>query len=664
MPVEIRPPEYHVLLVGIDAYDGGGSLNGCVNDIDAIQRVLISKLGVGVDRLTRLASPRSGTTHETAVPEALPTLANLRRALEDLGGERVAPGDRVFIYYSGHGTQCLVVAPDGSTCLREALLPKDHVQGQERRYLFDWELNGLLARIAARTPAVTVILDCCCSAGATRDGFDTEDAQARFLPAPEPVVLAPGHAPLTGASPRGLAGGLFGGVQVCQVVAACLDDERAMESGGHDGRPHGGLTRALVNQLEALSQDELAELRWGRIWRSVVAEVTALNPAQHPWISGGFARRVFGGPPERGDVGYAITRDGDTYRLDAGTLSGITERAEIGLYEATPAEFPPLDSEEDLAARRGLLRVMRASRSEAEAVAVTQPPPLPPGARGRLVRAGKAAKLLVALEPHDEGLAAGLARSPLLQVAGPGQAGEVSLLRRGDGGWAVCDDVFGTGDTPDEPTLVILPPNRLERAREVLEHYHRYAAPLRLARGCQDLPRALRLRLLDCNAMPRLTREQAQSPSLPEVPAGRRAPYEVRAQRGPKPGDRVCFAVDNCSDHGLRVTLLDCQASGRVAILGEKKIAAGGKHVFWLEEDLGTPFEAWLPDGKDLSVDRLVAIGTTRLDSSLRHLEVGASFEELLAPKREKDRDVEPPMDEPQPVEHWTSVGTAVRMTR
>ena len=34
----------HVLLVGIDAYDGGGSLTGCVNDIDAIQRLLIDRV--------------------------------------------------------------------------------------------------------------------------------------------------------------------------------------------------------------------------------------------------------------------------------------------------------------------------------------------------------------------------------------------------------------------------------------------------------------------------------------------------------------------------------------------------------------------------------------------------------------------------------------------
>ena len=40
------PPRHHVLLIGIDAYDGGGMLSGCVNDIDVVQRLLIDRVGV------------------------------------------------------------------------------------------------------------------------------------------------------------------------------------------------------------------------------------------------------------------------------------------------------------------------------------------------------------------------------------------------------------------------------------------------------------------------------------------------------------------------------------------------------------------------------------------------------------------------------------------
>src|SRR5215212_3034712 len=95
------PHVYHVLLVGIDAYSGGISLNGCVNDIDAIQRVLTKRLHVGADRIKRLTAPQYRVKHETDVPEVPPTRENLLKALEELGSEQnVAPGDRVFIYYS------------------------------------------------------------------------------------------------------------------------------------------------------------------------------------------------------------------------------------------------------------------------------------------------------------------------------------------------------------------------------------------------------------------------------------------------------------------------------------------------------------------------------------------------------------------------------------
>ena len=215
----------HVLLIGIDTYDGGGMLTGCVNDIDAIQRVLIDRVGIGPDCISRLAAPRSGSPVETDVPAALPTLDRIRAEFARLGSDAVSPGDRVFIYYSGHGTQCIVADAGGQKFSREALLPKDKVRGLERRFLFDWELNALVAAICARTPSVTFILDSCSSAGATRDAFEQENALDRFFNTPDEFHL---EANQTG--PGDLVRGVTGAasrVPGCLVVAACRDDERA-----------------------------------------------------------------------------------------------------------------------------------------------------------------------------------------------------------------------------------------------------------------------------------------------------------------------------------------------------------------------------------------------------------------------------------------------------
>jgi hypothetical protein len=53
-------------------------LTGGVNNIDAIRRLLIDRVGATPDRITPLAAPRSGSVHETEMPEALPTLEKMR----------------------------------------------------------------------------------------------------------------------------------------------------------------------------------------------------------------------------------------------------------------------------------------------------------------------------------------------------------------------------------------------------------------------------------------------------------------------------------------------------------------------------------------------------------------------------------------------------------
>src|SRR5262245_18470437 len=96
-------PTFHALLIGIDDYPVQ-ALSGCVNDIDAVEKLLLdSGLGVTPASIGRLASPRAGTAHATQAKEAPANLANIRASLEDLASYKVKDTHRVFIYYSGHG---------------------------------------------------------------------------------------------------------------------------------------------------------------------------------------------------------------------------------------------------------------------------------------------------------------------------------------------------------------------------------------------------------------------------------------------------------------------------------------------------------------------------------------------------------------------------------
>lgn len=652
-----RDARFHVLLVGVDDYTDA-PLGGCVNDIDAVAKLLLGdRVRRRSEEIRRLASPARGARRAAARDEQPATLDNLRAALAELGSNKVSAGDRVFIYYSGHGARVPVVAADGRSFHREALVPADYdARAGELRLLFDYELNELLRAIAARTRSVGVVLDCCHSAGATRDGRDP-DRRSRFL---DLSRRPPRRDPAPGM--RGTAAdahALIGAVDDCHVVSACLGHELAKEERGPDQRRHGLLTRALLTALEASPEPDLATMTWGRIWQAMCAHVRERNPWQHPSMIGSAARAVFGGPPVEGDAGLLVSRTDDGYRIAAGTLADITEGAELAIYGEQPAYFPPLGSRTDHADRIGLVRVGRADRATATATAVGAPFDLPAGARGRLVKAGAAARLTCAVVPGAQGdasvaqaIAAQIAASRLLVLVEPPGEPEVTLEYR-DGRWLVTDSLHGGG--ADGPVLFALMPTETDCARAVLEHYHAYARPLRLADRAGDLPGGLALDVLSCPAERVLTRAEAQAASAPGGAASLalarsigEGTYTLRS------GARVCFRVRNESVHLLRVTLLNSAASGKVQLLGDEVVEAGAFHVFWAGNTLGAPFEMSPPEGSRRCIDRMVAIGRTALAHDLRYLQLDTAFADVV--RRMRDAGVPRDIGGATPIEHWTSV--------
>jgi hypothetical protein len=651
MPDQTPPASYHALLIGVDGYRRA-PLGGCVNDIDAVERVL---LGTGMAavkariRIRRLASPASGASRNTATaPPA--TLDNVRAALAALGSPEVAAGDRVFIYYAGHGARVQVTASDGRRFHREALVPVDYDADPLRpQLLYDHELNGLLNDIVARTRSVTLVLDCCHSAGATREGGASRDRQTRHVdfsnlpPLPDPAPASHG-----GTQP----GAAFGAVEDCHVVAACLGHELAYEQRGPGDTRHGLLTGAFLAALEDSAASDLTTLTWARIWQAMYARVQDHNPWQHPSMIGNPARAVFAGPPVNGDSGLVVTGAGTQYRIAAGTLAGVTEEAEVAIYGERPPDFPPLGSRADHDARIGLLRVTSAGRAAAIAEALEPSFVVPAGARGRVVKAGRAARLTCTLVPDRGGdasvvrmLEAQIAQSPLVDLVKPPIDPEVRLDQRGSR-WMITDSVHGGGD--DGPVLFDLRPAELDCARAVLEHYHAYARPLRMAARASDLPGRLQLDVLSYPADRLFTAAEAQAANLPDAPTRGTGTYALQS------GARVCFRVRNASTHRLRVTLLNSAASGKVQLLGDEIIDAGRFHVFWARGNLGSPFQMSPPPNAAQCIDRMVAIGRTDVASDLDHLRVDKSFAQVIQRTRDagEDRDID---GADQPVEHWTS---------
>lgn len=653
--------KYHVLLIGVDHYQDH-ALGGCVNDIDAVQRVLLGeRMAIPRSCIRRLASPVPGTQHETAIPEQPATRDNVLAALADLASnDEVADGDRVFIYYSGHGSRLdnsSVTAAPGERPLfqRETIVASDPETG-EPQYVWDFELNEVLQDIVDRTRSVSVVLDCCFGAGVTRTARieDRDGTWAdRYLdPSPGDRALPPG-APATRTRKASANGRARRPVSDCHVVAACTGHQTAKET-TRDGVRHGLLTRAFIRALEAADAD-LATLRWNRIWQAMVAEIDEWNPLQQPWMAGNRAREVFGGPPVNDDPGFDVTRTEDGYRIEAGTLADVTRGAVLAIYGDKPKTFGDLNSEQDRAARIGRLRVTEAQADHATANVVGPGFELPPGARARIIEAGEAAPLRVSVSPSNKQLEAKLGASPLLAIARRSTRADVWLEQVGKQ-WFVTDDVHGTG--VDGPVLFALHDEELVHARKVLEHYYRYSRPLRVAKRATDLSGSLELKVLACP--PKVPPYVAQAADFPEATRTRRTNYELN------PGQTICFWVRNGSEYPLNVTLVNVAASGRVQMLGTQVIDRNEFKSFWAGEGLGSAFFMKAPAPGLSCIDRVLAIGTTNMRHDLRYLRVDQGFAGLVPRTRSDAKDFggTEQRGAASPVDKWTAAQVIIETRR
>jgi hypothetical protein len=633
-------PLYHVLLIGIDAYPPGyNSLSGCVNDIDAIEQLLLDTPGVGLPpdriRITRLAAPRPNVTSSSRLTAQTlpPTKENVVAALRSLAGSAVQPNDRILIYYSGHGDQTVI---KGSTTWREAIVPHD---GTSIQYLYDVELNPLINAIAARAADVTVLLDSCHSGGATKDIITGKPQGAvRLLQAPPgqraesaavDSMLAPGTA-------FDAPAGMLRSVDPAYLaVAACQPEETAAEGPYDGGQPHGNLTHGLLQVLRSLDGAQRAQLRWADIWAALLdvmnTSVSALRQRpQHPAWIGRSERRVFGGAWQPLDVGYPLAQGPDgTYTIKAGTLLGVTTGAQLAVYG--PAGPPPdcflfselgnIGSDKELAARRGLLQVTRAERATCVAAPLDGPLALVAGMRTRLINPGTSERLRVALATMDTLLARELERSAFLQVAPPSiPDAEVTVMALPTGGWQITNDL--------QEQIALVPAGETFALRAGLESYARYATVLRLARNCHDpqLANCLTLRLLDCSDPAALAAADPADPKLPEAARDDDKIYSLPDGAG------FCITLASTfTDRArpLHAFVFDCGAAGEVEYLGDATLRAGDRQVLWLKAQQGTPFIAG-PDFPGGATDRLIAIATTRPDLDLQWLAVRERVQDVV----------------------------------
>ncbi|NJL29249.1 MAG: caspase family protein, partial [Thermoanaerobaculia bacterium] len=299
----------HALLIGINRYPflpREKQLLGAVNDAELMRRVLIDDFEFPPASISLLR-------------DAEATRGGILAAFESLL-ERVGGSDIVVVHYSGHGSQirsCSSHEPDG---LAETIVPHDGHRDPNREPcdIVDDEVFTYLARLAEQTPFVTLVLDCCHSGHAYRNGVGSRHVPPDLRPAPQlPAVPTPGR-----------LGSIFR--DRCVVLAACRDDEEAFERRRGGGEvAHGHWTFALLRTLH--------EARPGATVRDVFeracARVLAEGSRQRPQIEGARDRTIFGvepRPPAR-FVAVGAFCDGRP-TLAAGAAQGLAEGSVWAVY--------------------------------------------------------------------------------------------------------------------------------------------------------------------------------------------------------------------------------------------------------------------------------------------------------------------------------------------
>jgi hypothetical protein len=192
-PHDRTAPNSWALLIGVSDYmyfddEIGGDLPGAAPDAMRMRDVLLARWGFQDDHI-RLVLDREATRERIV------------RELTDWLPSVVKPGDLVFVFFAGHGSQTWSDDPDEPTGLDQTICPTDVRKGDPSMDIRDKELGGYLR--ALPTDNVVVVLDNCHAGTGTRAltphmrprflARDVETDVARDLAYTPPPIPAPRH---------------------------------------------------------------------------------------------------------------------------------------------------------------------------------------------------------------------------------------------------------------------------------------------------------------------------------------------------------------------------------------------------------------------------------------------------------------------------------------
>jgi len=213
------------LLIGINKYQAVPRLQGSLNDIETMKRILVTRWGFPEQNIRFLKDDQA-------------TREGILKALKDFVSE-TGSQDTVYIHYSGHGSQVEDLNGDEPDGLDETLVPQDGRMASVTD-ITDDELDEIFARLPTKN--ALIVLDSCHSGTATR----SVGIRTRSVPQDMRVDLYRKNAD-GGVRTRG-------NIQMLQsnyvLMTGAASNQEALD-GPIEGRYHGFFTYALSKSLSA-----------------------------------------------------------------------------------------------------------------------------------------------------------------------------------------------------------------------------------------------------------------------------------------------------------------------------------------------------------------------------------------------------------------------------
>lgn len=206
----------YALLVGINYVGQQGELNGCINDTQDIQKLLVEKLNFKEDQIIML--------HDNADSDRQPTRQNILRSLVDLATKATQGKiSRLFFHYSGHGYYRKDDDGDENDGWDEVICPVDYAtQG----CISDDVLN-LIFGIIPPSCNIFSLIDCCHSGTML-------DLKYRYKYATQLSVNEINARPLDGN---------------IVMLSGCRDDQTSADA-YMESKYNGAMTKAFVDTLK------------------------------------------------------------------------------------------------------------------------------------------------------------------------------------------------------------------------------------------------------------------------------------------------------------------------------------------------------------------------------------------------------------------------------